>query len=368
MIPLISTNIGFLYLNEIEDKKGIIVDGGAVTGWHKGQEEAIEIRTKRGYSLVVGLSQSIKVNKEWEKVRDIMVGDCVDLVVGSDLWTKKCFDTYFFDFSKMGRFKLNLLYLLYPFKDIIGEEIIEQVITYGQKKETFENRYFPPLLDEDFARFISIVVNKKVSERKGNKTWHSCVIIIDLVGELIEECRRLVKKLFNKDLLYLYNDYYGMAYKLATEVFPKFLGVKDNDKNIPFSILQSPKKVMADFLMICFDYNGKLRDLIVFDAESKEFSTIVQKVLLKFGILSTLERVFPYRLYIQKKSMARFKEEIGFFSTNKKEMLDKLLKYEPLDEEDHFDEIIRINKLGKQEIYKLKTEWYSANGFFLKGD
>ena len=111
---------------------------------------------------------------------------------------------------------------------------------------------------------------------------------------------------------------------------------KAKDKKIPFSILQSPKLVVAEFLRSYFEGDGSIsfsgKKMVELSAisVSEELIKQLQIVLLRFGIIAT-KRFDSYRnthkLYIRGlKNYRIFRDEIGFVSGRKSQKLDEAIE------------------------------------------
>ncbi|MBI5306269.1 hypothetical protein HZB04_01645 [Candidatus Wolfebacteria bacterium] len=109
--------------------------------------------------------------------------------------------------------------------------------------------------------------------------------------------------------------------------------IKSAGKTVPFTILQSPKSVVAEFLKAYFEGDGSIsyseKKMTELSAISTSECLIeqLQIILLRFGIVSA-KRFDNYRnnhkLYIRGlKNYFKFKEQIGFISNNKIQKLEK---------------------------------------------
>ncbi len=107
---------------------------------------------------------------------------------------------------------------------------------------------------------------------------------------------------------------------------------KSGDKEIPWSILCSPKEIVANFLMGLFECDGgptKNGYTIEFASKSERLARMVQTVLLNFGIISKVtakynkkyNRFYYYLDIDGQKDKKTFIKEIGFISEYKQDKL-----------------------------------------------
>jgi DNA gyrase subunit A len=130
--------------------------------------------------------------------------------------------------------------------------------------------------------------------------------------------------------------------------FLKNIGFKDgksNKKEIPFSVLQSSKKIVSSFLRGLFEGGGSViyktdkrrsgKNIeLTYNSKSEVLINQLKILLLNFGIVTTNpykdKRNGCYKLIISGYySIKKFKEEINFFSERKKEAILKIDKINP---------------------------------------
>ncbi|MCK9279285.1 MAG: hypothetical protein M0P71_01465 [Melioribacteraceae bacterium] len=133
---------------------------------------------------------------------------------------------------------------------------------------------------------------------------------------------------------------FGGAYR-DKEFFSKYKlkKVKSKEKEIPESILQSNKKVLASFISGYADTDGSVTDRgVEFSSCSEKLLKQLQVVLLSFGIISSIHyksvkyiykgiesRRDSWRLFIYSNSAKIFAEKIGFKCNRKQDKLETLL-------------------------------------------
>jgi len=116
---------------------------------------------------------------------------------------------------------------------------------------------------------------------------------------------------------------------IVQDVMEKESDEKSLEKEIPYVVLQSSKKIQRAFLRALFEEDGTVYETvravnISYSSKSKKLLKQLQVLLLNFGIISKIQQ--NYRLIISGyQNVKLFKEEIGFFG-NKQEKLKKLVK------------------------------------------
>ncbi|TFG11011.1 hypothetical protein EU534_00365, partial [Candidatus Heimdallarchaeota archaeon] len=116
-------------------------------------------------------------------------------------------------------------------------------------------------------------------------------------------------------------------------------------KEIPFSVLQSTEEVISSFLKGLYEGDGSVQYkvdkrhngksvMLVYNSSSRKLLKQLKIVLLNFGIITTKpikdSRKDSYRLLVfGTESIRLFKQKIGFFSTRKQKILDKIEEIGP---------------------------------------
>ena len=129
-----------------------------------------------------------------------------------------------------------------------------------------------------------------------------------------------------------------MIYNVKARAFLNYAGVSwwgAEEKEIPWSIMCSPKKIVANFLKSLFECDGGPTEKgIEYSSKSEKLIKQLQIVLLNFGIISRVitrynkeYRRYYYHLYIDgQKDRKIFAKEIGFISESKQKKLKDGLK------------------------------------------
>lgn len=177
------------------------------------------------------------------------------------------------------------------------------------------------IIDEDMAYFMAFLVSDGYLDR-GNEISFS-----NTEDNIIEWYKNFVLNKFNIVVKsYPRNDKNSMNHyfsELDVKNKLKKLGVKmvlSNEKEIPYSVLQSSKKVVVSFLQGLFDLESNVnKSNIELTSASKELIRQLQIVLLNFGIRSSwsIKKVKGYeqdyyRLSISGLALRKFQKEIGY--------------------------------------------------------
>jgi predicted Ser/Thr protein kinase/intein/homing endonuclease len=102
-------------------------------------------------------------------------------------------------------------------------------------------------------------------------------------------------------------------------------------KHIPQIIRCSPKHIVANFLSAYFDGDGTVTGFISCTTASEKLAEQLQLLLLNFGIVAKVDRVYNkqyqrnyYQVQIDSENIEIFNREIGFGLTRKREVAKKL--------------------------------------------
>src|SRR3989338_4180072 len=205
------------------------------------------------------------------------------------------------------------------------------------ENERFEIKQLPSHLTEDLAFIMGLLVSEGTIKEKEIEFCNSDPV-------LIQEFQFRFHKVFPDCRLHVFNrkpSSYGKKPFQTIEIHSQYvirflkavglLPARSKDKTIPFSVLQSPKSVVASFLQAYFEGDGsisfssKMTELSATSVSAKLLDEI-QIVLLRFGIASA-RRFDTYRnihkLYIRGlQEYKSFKKEINFVSIRKVQKLD----------------------------------------------
>ncbi len=177
--------------------------------------------------------------------------------------------------------------------------------------------------------------------------------------------------------------------------FLKQLGVQEceaHEKRVPHTIFQTPAHIIAAFLRGLFTadgcvYEGKTSRYVGLASSSQELLRQVQQLLFTFGIQSRIyatrgrHECFPYQrkdgervlstgrqlydLRIAGTAIARFKEHVGFLTTEKQARLNRVIGGYPFREPRDSTRLVARELLGEELTYNLtepKNHSYVVNG------
>lgn len=255
-----------------------------------------KIKTKSGYELIGSYKHPLLVNidannDDWVWMEDLKVGDKIKLQYNQNLF---------------------------------GED---KEIYFGLKHYNEKEKYIiPNKLSDDLD--LCYLMGLFVAEGNYNKNT------LEITNGDEEIINFLLNIGFKESRQYHY--YYSSSY--LTRFFNEYIGitnVKAKDKKIPAIIMKSPKNVIKSFLQGMFDGDGCVFDNgVKYTSTSKELVSQLQLILLNFGVQSYIRYTEQktsassiltnkdhitkiYNLYIRKKHIPKFFDEIGFRLTRK---------------------------------------------------
>jgi intein/homing endonuclease len=202
----------------------------------------------------------------------------------------------------------------------------------------------PEYLDEEWGELLGILT--------GDGTWNK-KSGIEITGGCSEFCKYVCDLFIRKFGHYSFIDQRsshsnGPEYPWTIRIFSKPLcrfvnslgygNAIPKNKHVPYSILRSPKSVVAAYLRGLFETDGTVtRDgkKVSFTTASKKLAMEVQLLLLNFGIVSNLHAKFNkiYKRYyydvnlIGIKSHEIFRSDIRFITNRKNSRLNKVKLY-----------------------------------------
>jgi len=284
------------------------------------------VNTIDGYSLEGSKNQLVRVidkkgNYTWKRLDALSIGDFVAMQRKNRLFAEK------FDIKNFN----------YKYKEGTAEK----------RKNKF---ILPKQLTEDYAYLMGLLIGD------GNCMMRGGIAICICEPEQIENTQKLYKKLFGKSGKIF--GHWAFIGGVEMRDYLRCLGVdfkRSWEKDVPKSIFNSPKTVVAAFLRGLFDTDGGVSMFgrnhnfphIYLNSASPRLVRNVQQLLLSFGIISTInvsnntgkiskiknrevESKHPeYRVRIRgAKSVSIFKNEIGFRLPRKQKILESI-KLEP---------------------------------------
>jgi len=189
-------------------------------------------------------------------------------------------------------------------------------------------------ITEDLARLMGYMIGDGTCSEKGlNK---NNIQITDANREVENDLRRICLRVFGEEPKIILdkrtkNTKRLTIHNVKARAFLHYAGVgwwDAKQKEIPWSVLCSPKNVVVNFLKALFESDGGLTKdghTIEYSSKSEKLVKQIQIVLLNFGIISRIThrynkiyKRYYYHLYIQgQKDKKTFAKEIGFISKNK---------------------------------------------------
>jgi stage V sporulation protein R len=391
---LLYSNYGLLRLGEVVERRlPIQVSDGETTrtvyDWAKFEDrETVWIRTRRGLELEGSVTHRLLMpDGSWRRLDELQIGERVVIGGGGNLWAE--------DYVRLDWQPAPPRITLQEVASRVGVDI-ETVIRYragvrgrhsgnlavavleydndlasrNRRQRRCRSIRVPELLDEKLAAFLGYLIGDgHISERKrtigltsGDEAQadHFALLTEELFGVS-------PRKQWDKS---------KWRIKFSSghvQDFLKHLGLKTGvcarTKNVPDTILRSPKSVVASFLRAYYDcdgYAGKAG--VILSTSSVEMSKTVQLLLLNFGILSTRipHKDGCWHVLTMGKSAAVFLREIGFGLQRKQDALRKYLEdHSWFKRESWDDEIVAIER-RRADVYDIsveETHRYAAQGF-----
>jgi len=359
---LIPTEKGLIPISKASDKKSEDVNfkvlsknqaiNRASKWFDSGQHETLKITTARGFSLTGSYNHPVltwgadpetgKPKFEWRLLGQIEKGEFAVIDRSTSFWPNT---------------PVNL----------------KKNWPRDKQKGRAETKILPEKLDADLAHIIgSLLSEGSVSRHKiefcnSDESW-------------VKDFERRWQKVFPDTRLHKFKrkpSSFGKKEYWRLEIHARHIvrflhnlgltPVKSNHKTIPQPILQSPKKVVREFLASFFEgdggisFSGKMTELSAISTSEKLIQQL-QLLLLRFGIAGT-KRYDSYRsthkLYIRGLSEYRlFKEEINFLSKRKKKKLEEAIarinkNYSQTDYVPYIHNLVR-NNLDEGALYSEK--------------
>ncbi len=294
-------------------ERRIYSEGGfALTShfYNSGVQNTIKLKTNYGFELEGTPNHKIRIldnqgNYIWRRLDQLKIDDRVAIQRG-----QYCFG---------------------PGIDLSG-------FTYIKHKNNSRGKAFnfPDTLNGDLARLMGYMTGDGTCTKTGLAKNDICMTIADeeIEKDFIQLCTRIFqeepkivrdKRTLNTKTFRIHNskaraflEYAGLEYANAA------------NKQIPYSILQSPKKIVATYMAALFETDGCFSGgTIEYCTKSAQLARQLQLVLLNFGILSKLKQrkiknysAIYYYVYIDGyQDQKTFLKEIGFVSKRKSEKL-----------------------------------------------
>lgn len=273
--------------------------------YNGGVKDTVYFETSCGYTLEGTPNHRIKVltprgEVKWKYLEDLQTGDMTCINRSSQLWVKDYVD-------------------LKPYLE-------------GKKELNL-----PKHLNEEWGELLGLLVGD------GRWTQKNAVSLVSGEREMEDYYMTLFRKLFGKVSYYPDKrcENVGSVVISSKEMrdFLYDLGwVLDErgQKQVPYTILKSPKSVVCAFLRGLFETDGTVHDSsISFSTVFYQLAKQVQLLLLNLGIVSNLETIsnkVEFRVRLRGlESKQIFKREIGFISQRKSDRLNEAFEGKNID-------------------------------------
>ncbi|MBI2593969.1 recombinase RecA [Candidatus Daviesbacteria bacterium] len=206
---------------------------------------------------------------------------------------------------------------------------------------------YPEFLTEDLAKLMGYLTGDGTCTNTGLTKNSICLTVAD--EEVATDFTKLCKRIFNEEPKITLDKRSSntRALRIHNSKARAFLGYAGLDyvtaeyKQIPYSILQSPQKIVVTYLRALFETDGCFSGgTIEYCTKSSQLASQLQLVLLNFGILSKLKlrkiKNYPdiyYYIYIDGyQDQKTFLKEIGFISERKsgklREHVERIRQYQ----------------------------------------
>jgi stage V sporulation protein R len=362
-----------------------------ITDFHKEENvPTIRIKTRRGYTIEGAEKHRVqRADGSYAYLTDIKPGDRITLAHGTDVWAEQpVLITYtptprtpsLNDVATYAGTSLWTVLRHRAGRSTGKAEAIDRALATleyadyasGKKLGTRRPLRLPQMLDEDLAYLLGFFVGDGNTTKSG-----ICLTCGD--SEQAKYLACLVQATFGLPAT-LRDDHTVTGMRWRVEVHSRelfglltHLGIdltaRARSKQIPDTILRSPKEVMSAFLRGLYDSDGYAGPAgVILSTSSAEMARMVQIVLLNYGILSTQRKQAKEIINVEIRSVsaAQFREEIGFRLERKALALDAYCETRRwFKKEELTDEIVSIEH-DHNDVYDITVDVahaYVANGF-----
>jgi intein/homing endonuclease len=303
------------------DGSGLLLTTGkgehAASTWaYSGKKQVRRVTTESGYTLdgtdehpVLVLTPELKL--EWTKIKDLKEGDVVALR-REGLWPNKVLDL--------------MAYRAHAYE--------APHITYRRRHaRNLRDPALPKLMSDDLAHLLGYLVSE------GDCTDRERFIFGNTDSEVLSHYQTCHQRVFPDQHLSCDIVEGSTPFTSVTTgswVVREFLHqigltfAHSAKKEVPWSILHSPRAQVAKFLSAMFEGDGSATHGIEYCSVSQKLVRQVQQLLLKFDILSKVEpNGDRWRVRVTgREEIQRFVLAIDFVSSTKKEAARQLLRIE----------------------------------------
>jgi intein/homing endonuclease len=283
------------------------------------------------------------------------------------IWNKNCE----FEYKKLKDIKKGEYAVIQRGQNYFGQEF-KIKFNFKKKKHTsnFQDCKVPRILDKDLAELLGWLVGE-------GYIYGNSVRFSNKDVKVVKRIQKLFKKKFTLKLHACSKE--SIDYVITSAMCKEFLiylGLKDViscKKEIPYSILRSPKNIIKYFIRAIFDaeaYVSKKHCEIEFASASEKLVDQLMMCLLNFNIVcfkrkrqkmatngKWIKRNY-YSLFLNKSNCEIFAKEIGFGLENKKKLLDTFSKKNNCPKYDYIPYI-------KQMVVNIRNKYCDKKGYLL---
>jgi len=230
------------------------------------KKDTLKIRTNIGTVLEGALDHRIMTPNGDVMLKDLNTGDSISTTVGTNIWP-------------LDKIKID----------------IDKCYDHLKFSKSLDVT-IPSEIDEDLAYLMGVITSE------GHYLGRGFGITNNDTG-LLSTCIDIIKKYFNKEIKIIERERKGTfditVHSTAIMDFLYQAGMfneKSNNKNIPWSILQSPKSVVSSFLAGLFDgdgcvyHNGKYQRQLIMTSKSLSLIEHYIILLMNYGIIGTFKK------------------------------------------------------------------------------
>ena len=325
---LIFTDSGLKRIGNLSDKENIKIKVlshnqkiNTASKWFDcGKHEVRRVKTKRGYEITATLNHPLlawhikedgRPNFVWKLVSELKNGDFLVLDRSEKLWTNE---------------------------EVSLKEFLPEI-----KNPRTENHQKPETLNEDLAFLLGAITAEGAIQKER-------IEFVNAEGEFADEFMRVWEKVFPTCRLHRWlREPHGFGKKnwwqmqIVSQKIVKLLqnlGLhgKSGEKEVPETILRSPKNVVSAFLRGLFEGDGSVEKSgskllrVTLTSNSEEMLKQVQILMLRFSIATNRfcdasHGRKTHRLCLTgEENLRNFADKIGFFSIVKRDALNAVLE------------------------------------------
>ena len=355
---LIVTDQGLLHAQKLVESQfsGCVEDGNRVVNWFTHPSKPrVRIRTRHGYELHGGADHRILVNGEWVELRDLKVGDTVEIRRGHSVFasTKALIDYMLkvrpriADICQKHDVSLSTYYKwrrATPSLSVGAQTVLRLQACFEEWEAIKANSdqpwalltpddlvRRPEVLESDLAEVLGQIIGDGFVDAGRVNLTSQDVELLDFFEQAmyanfgVTASRRPSRNHFNSTvhsavLARLFKQTFGIATGWGAS----------GRKTVPDIILRSPEAVVCAFLRGHFDTDGCIsrRDRqVILVSKSRELLQVEQLLILNLGIVSSLrpQKDGTFRLTITGSDVQRFAEKINFRLSYKRRALQDTL-------------------------------------------